>query len=162
MPNASKYYVANLLDSTVTIVDMNDHVVLKTINLIANYDSVSGAISGPVGALPIQTPMSPKGNSMVTANMLGETITIIDTRPDLSTMDTVVARLGCDPGCHGVQYGAKQGQVVNARDQNGTVIQDMAADGNAAVLQAAAAVAGRVDPLKSGRFRMRWLSVGRI
>jgi hypothetical protein len=109
MPNASKYYVANLLDSTMTVIDMKDHAVLKTINLIANYDPVSGVISGPVGALPIQTPVSPKGNSMVTANMLSETITVIDTRPDLPTTDTVVAMLGCGPGCHGVQYGAKQG-----------------------------------------------------
>src|SRR3954447_9246224 len=94
---------------TMTVVDMKDHAVLKTINLIANYDPVSGAISGPMGALPIQTPVSPKGNSMVTANMLSETITIIDTRLDLPTTDTVVAMLECGPGCHGVQYGAKQG-----------------------------------------------------
>jgi DNA-binding beta-propeller fold protein YncE len=109
MPNASKYYVANLLDSTMTVVDMKEHRVLKTINLIANYDPITGAVSGPVGALPIQTPVSPKGNSMVTANTLTGTITIMDTRPDLPTTDTVVAMLACDPGCHGVQYGAKQG-----------------------------------------------------
>jgi len=46
---------------------------------------------------------------MVTANTLTGIITIIDTRPDLPTTDTLVAMLGCDPGCHGVQYGAKQG-----------------------------------------------------
>jgi hypothetical protein len=46
---------------------------------------------------------------MVTANMLTGTITVIDTRPGVPTSDTVVAMLPCDPGCHGVQYGARQG-----------------------------------------------------
>lgn len=109
MPDASKYYVANLLDSTITVVDMSTHSVIKHINLIEHYDPVSGTISGPVGALPIQTPVSPDGKNMVTANTLTGTITIIDTRPGLATSDEVVAMLTCDPGCHGVQYGAKQG-----------------------------------------------------
>ncbi|AEJ03024.1 multicopper oxidase type 1 [Nitrosomonas sp. Is79A3] len=109
MPDASKYYVANLLDSTITVVDMNTHHVIKNINLIEHYDPISGAISGPVGALPIQTPVSPDGKNMVTANTLTGTITIIDTRPNLATTDEVVAMLACDPGCHGVQYGAKKG-----------------------------------------------------
>lgn len=109
MPDASKYYVANMLDNTMTVVNMNTHAVIKTINLIANYNPVTGAITGPVGALPIQTPVSPDGKNMVTANMLSGTITVIDTRPGVPTSDAVVAMLPCDPGCHGVQYGAKQG-----------------------------------------------------
>lgn len=109
MPDASKYYVANLLDSTITVVDMKLHAVIKHINLIEHYDPLSGAISGPVGALPIQTPVSPDGKNMVTANTLTGTITIVDTRPNLATTDEVVAMLPCDPGCHGVQYGAKKG-----------------------------------------------------
>lgn len=109
MPDASKYYVANLLDSVITVVDMNTHMVTKQINLLENYDPLSGTISGPVGALPIQTPVSPDGKNMVTANTLTGTITVIDTRPGLVTTDAVVKMLSCDPGCHGVQYGAKQG-----------------------------------------------------
>ncbi|MER2513038.1 MAG: beta-propeller fold lactonase family protein [Nitrosomonas ureae] len=104
MPDASKYYVANLLDSTIAVVNMDTHQVTKHINLIKDYDPVTGAISGPVGALPIQTPVSPDGKHMVTANMLTDSITIVDT-----STDEVVAMLPCDPGCHGVQYGAKQG-----------------------------------------------------
>jgi YVTN family beta-propeller protein len=104
MPDASKHYVANLLDSTITVIDTHTGAVLSTINLLANYDPISGAITGPVGALPIQTPVSPDGTSMVTANTLTATITITDT-----DTDTVVAMLPCDPGCHGVQYGAKSG-----------------------------------------------------
>ena len=109
MPDASKYYVANLLDSTISVINMHTNAVTSTINLIADYDPVTGAINGPVGALPIQTPVSPNGTNMVTANTLTGTITVVDTRPSLPTTDTVVAMLGCDPGCHGVQYGAKAG-----------------------------------------------------
>ena len=104
MPDASKYYVANMLDSTIAVVNMDTHQVTKHINLIENYDPVTGTISGPVGALPIQTPVSPDGKNMVTANTLTGTITIVDT-----STDEVVAMLPCDPGCHGVQYGAKKG-----------------------------------------------------
>lgn len=104
MPDASKYYVANLLDSTITVVDMESHNVLKHINLLANYNPLTGSITGPVGALPIQTPVSPNGKNMVTANTLTGTITIVDT-----ATDEIVAMLPCDPGCHGVQYGAKLG-----------------------------------------------------
>lgn len=128
MPDASKYYVANLLDSTITVVDMKLHAVIKHINLIEHYDPLSGAISGPVGALPIQTPVSPDGKNMVTANTLTGTITIIDTRPNLATTDEVVAMLPCDPGCHGVQYGAKQGggyyAYVSSKFSNRMLIVD--------------------------------------
>lgn len=104
MPDDSKYYVGSLLDSTVTVIDMNTHAVIKTIDLLANYNPITGAITGPVGALPIQTPVSPNGKFMVTANTLTATITIAST-----ATDTLVTMLPCDPGCHGVQFGAKQG-----------------------------------------------------
>jgi DNA-binding beta-propeller fold protein YncE len=123
MPDASKYYVANLLDSTVTVIDMNANVVVKTINLIANYNPVTGAITGPVGALPIQTPVAPNGRSMVTANTLTGTILVTNTQTD-----TVVAMLGCDPGCHGVQYGAKRGggyyAYVSSKFSNRLIVVD--------------------------------------
>ncbi len=109
LPDASKYYVANMFDNTITAVDMTTHTVIKHINLMENYDPLSGAVSGPVGGWPIQTPVSPDGKNMVTANTLSGTITIIDTRPGLATTDSAVKMLPCDPGCHGVQYGAKQG-----------------------------------------------------
>jgi YVTN family beta-propeller protein len=86
MPDSSKYYVANLLDSTITVIDMNTHAAIKHINLIANYNPVTGAISGPVGALPIQTPVAPNGRNMVTANTLTGTILVTNTHTD-----TVVA-----------------------------------------------------------------------
>ncbi|MDR4465885.1 MAG: hypothetical protein MRJ66_16640 [Nitrospira sp.] len=112
MPDSSKYYVTNFLDSTITVIDMNTNTVMKTINLLNDssdggsnsYNPITGEIQNFVGALPIQTPVSPDGTNMVTANTLTATITIVDTKTD-----KVVAMLPCDPGCHGVQYGAKVG-----------------------------------------------------
>ncbi len=133
MPDSSKYYVANFLDSTISVMNMANNKEIKRINLIANYNPVSGTVAADttiagapvggvtwVGALPIQTPVSPDGTNMVTANTLTGTITVVDTRHLLSNgavnpnEDKVVAMPvdafgACDPGCHGVQYGAKQG-----------------------------------------------------
>jgi len=117
------------------------HAVIKTINLITNYNPVTGAITGPVGALPIQTPVSPNGRNMVTANTLTGTIVVTNTQTD-----TVVAMLGCDPGCHGVQYGAKQGggyyAYVSSKFSNRLLVvdPDPNGDGN----PADAAIAGSV------------------
>ena len=148
MPDASKYYVANLLDSTISVVNMNTHAVIDTINLIANYDPVSGAIATdgdgnllPVGALPIQTPVSPDGTNMVTANTLTGTITVLNTQTD-----QLAAMLPCDPGCHGVQYGAKQGggyyAYVSSKFSNTMLVVDPDPnnDGN----PADAKIAGRI------------------
>ncbi len=121
MPNGSKYYVANFLDSTLSVIDISSGTPPYSstpINLLANYDkpfnlrcgfvladpSNCADVLGPVGGLPIQTPVSPDGRFMVTANTLTATITVVDT-----TTNTVVAMLPCDPGCHGVQFGAKKG-----------------------------------------------------
>jgi len=50
--------------------------------------------------------------------------------------DTLVSMLGCDPGCHGVQYGAKQGggyyAYVSSKFSNRMLVvdPDPNADGN--------------------------------
>jgi YVTN family beta-propeller protein len=141
MPDASRYYVGNLLDSTISVIDMRNNTVIDTINLLANYDPLSGTITGPVGALPIQTPVSPDGQHMVTANMLTETILVTDTQTN-----TVVAMLGCDPGCHGVQYGAKQGggyyAYVSSKFSNRLIVVDPDPNGDGDPSDAA--VAGSV------------------
>jgi DNA-binding beta-propeller fold protein YncE len=105
MPDASKYYVSNFVDSTISVVDMTapQHVT-KTINLLQNYDPITGDITGPVGAFPIQTPVVPTGKYVVQANTLTATITFIDT-----ATDTLVKSLPCDYGCHGANFGAKKG-----------------------------------------------------
>ena len=140
-PDSKKTYVASLLNSTITVIDTQAKVVTKTINLLENYNVNTGPTGGPVGALPIQTPVEPNGKSMVTANTLTGTITIVN-----PVTDTVVAMLACHPGCHGVQYGAKQGggyyAYVSSKFSNALVVVDPDPnnDGN----PADAAIVGRV------------------
>jgi DNA-binding beta-propeller fold protein YncE len=141
MPDDSKYYVANFLDSTITVIDLDGAAVIKTIDLLANYDPISGAISGPVGGLPIQTPVSPNGRYMVTANTLTATILIVDT-----STDTLAAMLPCDAGCHGVQFGAKQGggyyAYVASKFSNNLTVVDADPNGDGDLSDAR--IAGRV------------------
>lgn len=130
MPDSTKYYVANFLDNTISVINTANGTVLRTIDLLkigTNYFPLDvanqGNISGPVGALPIQTPVSPDGTNMVTANTLTATITVVDPRHLLPNghvnpnEDKVVAMLPCDPGCHGVQYGAKN--LTNVQGSTG-------------------------------------------
>lgn len=113
MPDGSKYYVANFLDNSLSVVDTQSGTPLKTINLLTNYDPLTGAVTGPVGGLPIQTPVSPDGRFVVTANVLLPSITVIDTRTD-----AVVLHIPCDAGCHGVQFGAQAGRGYYAYVSN--------------------------------------------
>lgn len=116
MPDSSKYYVSNFLSNSLSVISMegtNKGDVIATINLLEDYDPVAGKPSDGdlnndgdsiFGALPIQTPVSPNGKYLVTANTLTATITIVDT-----DTDEAIKTLDCDAGCHGVQFGAKQG-----------------------------------------------------
>lgn len=146
MPDASKYYVANLLDSTITVINTSTGQVLRTINLLENYDPISGQITGPVGGLPIQTPVSPNGKYMVTANTLTATILVIDT-----DTDTIVKMLACDPGCHGVQFGAKQGggyyAYVSSKFSNRLLVVDPDPNGDGDA--ADAVIAGSVSLVRT-------------
>lgn len=103
LPDASKVYTANLLHHSISVLDGNDGTLLKTINLIEHYNPITGEITGPVGVLPIQSPVSPDGKVLVAAAYGGQ-IVVIDT-----ATDTIVKSLPCDPGCHGANFGAKQG-----------------------------------------------------
>jgi DNA-binding beta-propeller fold protein YncE len=118
MPDASKYYVSNYVDSTITCISIgapacrkgDELVPTKNINLLlggaslANYNPISGAGFTTSGGLPIQTPVSPNGKYVITAATLTGTITIIDTGTD-----ELVKVLPCSAGCHGVNFGAKKG-----------------------------------------------------
>jgi DNA-binding beta-propeller fold protein YncE len=142
-PDSKKYYVASLLDSKITVIDMTNNIVTGTINLLAGYDPIGGGITGTEfgGALPIQTPVSPDGKSMVTVNTLTGTIAIIDPKTD-----KVVKFLGCDPGCHGVQYGAKQGggyyAYVSSKFSNRLIVVDTDPNNNGNLAEAT--IAGSV------------------
>ena len=102
-PDGSKSYVADFFDSTVSVLDTANGTLIKKISLLKNYDPISGNVSGPMGFLPIQTPVSPDGQYMLTANTGSATITIIDTETD-----ELIKDLPCSAGCHGVNFGAKK------------------------------------------------------
>ncbi|HEU5211760.1 MAG TPA: hypothetical protein VFU10_03240 [Gaiellaceae bacterium] len=143
MPDASKYYVSNYESSTLSVIDLKTPhpTLIKNINLLANYDPITGAISGPVGALPIQTPVSPNGKWVFTANTLTGTITIVDTKSD-----TLVKSLPCDAGCHGINFGAKAGggyyAYVSSKFSNELLVVDPDPNGDGSA--ADATIVGRV------------------
>lgn len=159
-PSGEKYYVANLLDQTVTCVSIGpapkcgpagSEVNTKPIVLIANWDPITGTQTGPAGLLPIQTPVSPDGKYVVTATLL-PSITIIDT-----TTDELVLSLACDAGCHGVNFGAKSdggyyayvsskfSNALTVFDPEEAIAADAAGDGNGILDSTeAAGVVGKV------------------
>lgn len=169
MPDASKYYVSNYLDSTITCIsigapacnDGTSKVSQKDINLLlggtvlANYNPFSTGADYPndptgfktSGGLPIQTPVSPDGKFVVTANTLTGTISVIDT-----STDTLVKILACSAGCHGVNFGAKKGggyyAYVSSKFSNDLIIVDYDPnkDGNVSD----ATIAGRVVLVANG------------
>jgi hypothetical protein len=86
---------------------------------------------------------------MVTANTLSGTLTVTDTGTD-----EVVTTLFCDPACHGVNFGAKQGggyyAYVSSKFSNAMIVVDPDPDGDDST--ADAAVVGKillVDPTTS-------------
>ena len=155
MPDASKYYVSNYLDSTITCISIGkpackdgaNKVAKKNIGLLlggavlANYNPSTGAGFTTSGGLPIQTPVSPDGKFVITANTLTGTITIIDTKTD-----TLVRVLLCSAGCHGVNFGAKKGggyyAYVSSKFSNDLIIVDYDPNRNGNVSDAK--IAGRV------------------
>jgi DNA-binding beta-propeller fold protein YncE len=143
MPDGSKYYVSNFLSSTISAIDLTTPhpTLIKNVDLLANYDPISGAVSGGFGGFPIQTPVSPNGKWVFTANTLTATITIIDT-----ATDTLVKSLPCDFGCHGVNFGAKAGggyyAYVSSKFSNELLVVDPDPNGDGSA--ADAATVGRV------------------
>jgi DNA-binding beta-propeller fold protein YncE len=141
--DASKYYVSNYESNTLSVIDLKTPhpTLIKNINLLANYDPITGAVSGPIGALPIQTPVSPNGKWVFTANTLTVTITIVDT-----VTDTLVKSLPCDAGCHGINFGAKEGggyyAYVSSKFSNELLVVDP--DPNCDGSAEDAAIVGRV------------------
>jgi plastocyanin len=140
--------VANLLSSTITVVDLDDGSKITDINLLGDYNPAvlvgindsGGLLSGlgvdlgvlattDVSALPIQTPISPDGQYMVTANTLTATVSIVDVSDEDPNNWFIAETLPCDPGCHGVQFGAKSGDgyyaYVSSKFANDLIVIDM-------------------------------------
>jgi DNA-binding beta-propeller fold protein YncE len=128
-PDSTKYYVSNYLGHSISVIDMKTGTKIKDIPLIdltpgtGNYNLFNGPTGAPIGGLPIQTPVSPDGKFVITGNTLTGTITIIDTKTD-----TLVAMVPCDPGCHGVNFGAKKGggyyAYVTSKFSNRLIVLD--------------------------------------
>jgi DNA-binding beta-propeller fold protein YncE len=140
MPNSSKYYVANFLDSTISVIKINQHkngmptaTLIKTINLLEGYNPLNLTATPPTGALPIQIPVSPDGKYAIVANTLAAKILVIDT-----ITDTIVKSLDCDAGCHGVAFGAKAGlgggyyAYVSSKFSNRMIVVDPDPNGGSA------------------------------
>jgi DNA-binding beta-propeller fold protein YncE len=128
MPDSSKYYVSNYLGDTISVMcgpypkpagSCTPGTRIKQLNLLDDNADNPGYISkgrfldattpaadlpGPAGGFSVQTPVSPDGKFVVIGNTLSGTITIIDTKTD-----KLVRSIACDPGCHGVNFGAKKG-----------------------------------------------------
>jgi DNA-binding beta-propeller fold protein YncE/plastocyanin len=119
-PDGQHAYVANLLSSSISVVDMETGELLHDIDL-ADKKEFGDKIASH--ALPIQTPVSPDGQYVVTANTLSGNIAIIDT-----DTNEIVASLPCDPGCHGVNFGAKEGggyyAYVSSKFSNRLIVVD--------------------------------------
>jgi len=154
MPDSSEYYVANFLDSTINAIKIIGNsprhmptagavskINLLPLNATNGYNllglteldtagHVNGNfVKGPVGLLPIQTPVSPDGNYMLTANTLSGNILVTDTKQGSPTRNQVVKSLPCDPGCHGIAFGAKQGggyyAYVSSKFSNRMIVIDV-------------------------------------
>ena len=124
-PDSTKYYVSNYLGHSISVIDMASGNKIKDINLLQNYNPITGAVggNGAIGGLPIQTPVSPDGKFVITGNTLTGTITIIN-----AMNDTLVKSITCDPGCHGVNFGAKKGggyyAYVTSKFSNRLIVLD--------------------------------------
>ena len=151
-PLATRYYVSNYLGHSTSVMcgpkgqpltcgGKQPGEKIVDISLLQNYDLNSGTVggNGAIGGLPIQTPVSADGKFVVTGNTLTATITIIDTSKidpadPVASQKALVKSLKCDPGCHGVNFGAKKGggyyAYVTSKFANRLLVYDIDPDGN--------------------------------
>ncbi len=111
----SKAYVANAVSGFVTVIDVDNHEILKNIPVTLTPDGQTGLNILNTLQVPIQTPVSPDERFAAVA-VLGLTnvpnsetgsadhVAIIDT-----ATDTVKAFVPTPGGTHGVNWGAKLG-----------------------------------------------------
>lgn len=151
MPDSSKWYVSNYLGDTISVMcgpypksNCTPGTRIKQLNLLDDNADNRGYISngryldattpagqlpGPAGGFSVQTPVSPDGKFVVIGNTFSGTITIIRTSDD-----TLVRSIPCDPGCHGVSFGAKKGggyyAYVTSTFANRLIVLDVDPDRN--------------------------------
>ena len=153
MPDSSKIYATNLLHHSLSVLNGHTGELIKTINLIADYNPITGAFADndgngeiAVGVLPIQTPVSPDGKAVVIAATGGQ-ILVIDT-----ATDKIVKMFGCDPGCHGANFGAKKDggyyAYVTSKFSNRLTVVDVDPNGDGDLSDAK--IAGYVSLVDNG------------
>jgi YVTN family beta-propeller protein len=112
-PDSSKFYTADFLGESITCISLGadacnsngQKVHSKPIDLWSNYSPQDGPTAGkPFGGLMIQLPVSPDGKALLGANVLSQTVSVVDPKTD-----QVVKDLPCSGGCHGINFGAKKG-----------------------------------------------------
>ena len=69
-----------------------------------HYDPVTGESDGPFGLVPIQTPVSPDDEYMLTVGTVSANIVVTD-----MDKNQIVKTLPACPGVHGINFGAKKG-----------------------------------------------------
>ena len=121
----SVFYTSDFLGNSMTAIDPSDGSVLGHIDWLEH---------GVIG-LPIQNPVSPDDKWMVVALTLGSKIGVVDLENDPGE---IVAVLDCDPGCHGVQWGAQSGggyfAYVSSKFSNALIVVDPRDGHNAEVV----------------------------
>lgn len=146
MPDSSKVFATNLLHHSLSVLDGSTGALLQTINLIADYNPIDGTFADndgngqiAVGVLPIQTPASPDGKAVVIAATGGQIVIVNPGTNDVAA--AIVKMLPCDPGCHGVNFGAKLGggyyAYVSSKFSNRLTIVDADPDNNGDLSDAA-------------------------
>jgi plastocyanin len=116
-------YISNIATGTVSVLDFDSNEIVNNIKVACFNPSDGGKCltaaddSGIVLEtlkLPIQTPPSPDGKWVATAvfslvsQVNPDTIAIIDAQAN-GGQGALVAELDCPAGCHGVNWGAKDG-----------------------------------------------------
>jgi len=143
--DGKKSYVASLMSNWLMCIS-NDKpacvsngkkVMSKKIDLFTSvYDPVTGASKKPgllPGILPIQNAVSPDNQTMLVADAVSGQISVIDPQTD-----KLIKTIPCDPGCHGINWGAKKGGgyygYVSSKFANTLIVidGDPNADGNPA------------------------------
>ena len=120
----SEFFTADFLGNSNTQVNLVGTEPVGTSDPDRDIDWIDHNVG-----LPIQTPISPDDQWMVTALTLNATIAVVDVSDGEITSDDVTL-LPCDPGCHGVQWGAKEGggyyAYVTSKFSNALIVVDPA------------------------------------
>ena len=111
--DSKRGYISNLLSHDINCFSTGEPacpdgqggvVDSNRIDLIQNYNRITGESTGPYAIAPIQLPISPDDQYMLIVGTFTSNILVID-------METhkIVKSLPCAPGCHGINFGLKKG-----------------------------------------------------